>query len=174
MQASFFIFYHLHRLCKHHFLRFAICISYASILFCVLSFAASLRAKNLLVSGSQLACTCWNGRGGAYVLARTSAQRRFHTKNARMVRGDLTIDAPLAGRHGRAHRHRPYKTPSYFSMQSAHNQRPLRPRSYNTIHHLEMNKRPGNPYIILNGSCRETRITRPTYINVYTSAPMLF
>ena len=30
----------------------------------------------------------WNGRGGACVPARTSAQRRFHTKNTRIVCGD--------------------------------------------------------------------------------------
>ena len=115
MRAPFFTFCHLHKLCKHHFLRFAICISYASILFCVLSFVASLRAKNLLVSGSQLACTCWNGRGGAYVPARTSAQRRFHTKIylriTYHVRG-FNDGCALAGRHGRAHRHRPYQSPS--------------------------------------------------------------
>ena len=34
-----------------------------------------------------------------------------------MVRGDNDGCAP-AGRHGRAHRHRPYQTPSYFSTQS--------------------------------------------------------
>ena len=47
----------------------------------------------------------------------------------------------LAGRHGRAHRHRPYPSPSYFSVQSAHNRWPHLPRSYKTIHHLEMNER---------------------------------
>ena len=36
-----------------------------------------------------------NRRGGACVPARTSAQRRFHTKYTRMVRGILTMDAPL-------------------------------------------------------------------------------
>ena len=51
------------------------------------------------------------------------------------------VDAPLWGRHGWAHRHRPYQTPSCLSVQSAHNQQPLRPRSYKTIHHLEMNER---------------------------------
>ena len=47
----------------------------------------------------------------------------------------------LAGRHGRAHRRRPYPSPSCLSVQSTHNQQPLRPRSCNTIHHLEMNER---------------------------------
>ena len=32
--------------------------------------------------------------------ARTSAQRRFHTKNTRIVCGDLTTDAPLQGDTG--------------------------------------------------------------------------
>ena len=41
-----------------------------------------------------------NRRGGAYVPARTSAQRRFHTKNTRIVHGDLTMDAPLQGDTG--------------------------------------------------------------------------
>ena len=42
--------------------------------------AASLRAIIFLFSPSQNGGTCWNGRGGAYVPARTSAQRRFHPK----------------------------------------------------------------------------------------------
>ena len=48
--------------------------------FCVLSFAALLRALKFLFSLLQNGGTCWNGRGGACVPARTSAQRRFHTK----------------------------------------------------------------------------------------------
>ena len=50
--------------------------------------------------------------------ARTSAQRRFHTKNACIVRGNFNDGCALAGRRGRAHRHRPYQTPSYFSTRS--------------------------------------------------------
>ena len=42
--------------------------------------AASLRALKFLFSPLQNGDRCWNGRGGAYVPARTSAQRRFHTK----------------------------------------------------------------------------------------------
>ena len=53
-------------------------------------------------------------RGGACVPARTSAQRRFHAKNIRIVCGELNDGCALAGRHGRAHRHRPYQSPSYF------------------------------------------------------------
>ena len=48
--------------------------------FCISSFAALLRALKFLFSSLQNGDRCWNGRGGAYVPARTSAQRRFHTK----------------------------------------------------------------------------------------------
>ena len=51
-------------------------------------------------------------RGGACVPARTSAQRRFHTKNTRIVRGEFNDGCALVRRHGRAHRHRPYPSPS--------------------------------------------------------------
>ena len=88
----------------------------------------------------------WNGRGGACVPARTSAQRRFHTKIYLRItyhaRG-FNDGCALAGRHGRAHRHRPYPSPSCFSVQSTHNQQSLRPRSCKIIHHLEMNERQG-------------------------------
>ena len=57
-------------------------------------------------------------RGGACVPVRTSAQRRFHTKNIRIVCGELNDGCALVGRHGRAHRRRPYPSPSYFSTQS--------------------------------------------------------
>ena len=43
-----------------------------------------------------------NRRGGAYVPARTFAQRRFHTKNMRIVCGDFNDGCALVGRHGRA------------------------------------------------------------------------
>ena len=60
-----------------------------------------------------------NRRGGACVPARTFAQRRFHTKNMRIVCGDFNDGCALAGRHGRAHRHRPYQTPLYIRVQSS-------------------------------------------------------
>ena len=41
-----------------------------------------------------------NRRGGAYVPARTSAQRRFHTKNTCIVRWEWMMDAPLQGDTG--------------------------------------------------------------------------
>ena len=59
--------------------------------------------------------------------AQTSAQRRFHTKIYLRIthhaRG-FNDGCALAGRHGRAHRHRPYQTPSYFSTQSHTNKIP--------------------------------------------------
>ena len=43
--------------------------------------AALLRALKFLFSSLQNGDVCWNGRGGACVPARTSAQRRFHRQN---------------------------------------------------------------------------------------------
>ena len=82
--------------------------------FRISSFAALLRALKFLFSLLQNGGTCWNGRGGAYVPARTSAQRRFHRQNifTHHARG-FNDGCALAGRRGRAHRHRPYQTPSY-------------------------------------------------------------
>ena len=84
--------------------------------------AALLRALKFLFSPLWNDGVRWNGRGGACVPARTSAQRRFHTKIYLRIthhaRGFNDGCAP-AGRHGRAHRHRPYQTPSCFSVQSA-------------------------------------------------------
>ena len=128
LRALFFTFYR-HRAAREQYFR-------------VLSFAALLRALKFLFSSLQNDGTCWNGRGGACVPARTSTQRRFHRQNifTHHARGFNDVCA-LAGRHGRAHRHRPYPSPSYFSVQSAHNRWPHLPRSYKTIHHLEMNER---------------------------------
>ena len=87
------------------FLHFIVCSITASTKFFVFIFA-------------ERRCVLENGRGCACVPARTSAQRRFHTKNTRIVRGDLNDGCALAGRHGRAHRHRPYQTPSYLFAPS--------------------------------------------------------
>ena len=65
-----------------------------------------------------------NRRGGACVPARTSAQRRFHTKNRfvhHVLCAGMNDECALAGRHGRAHRHRPYQTPLYIRIQSSPN-----------------------------------------------------
>ena len=143
LRALFFAFQCLQRYCEHCFLRFIACSVTASIVFCVLSLAASLRALKFLFSPLRNGDKCWNGRGGACVPARTSAQRRFHTKIYLRItyhtRG-FNDGCALAGRHGRAHRHRPYQTPSCFSVQSAHSQRPHRPRSCKTIHCLEIDE----------------------------------
>ena len=48
-----------------------------------------------------------NRRGGVCVPARTSAQRRFHAKNTRIVCRDFNNGCALMGRHGRAHRPAP-------------------------------------------------------------------
>ena len=45
--------------------------------------------------------------------------------NTRIVRGVLNDGCALVGRHGRAHRHRPYPSPSYFSTQSYTNKRTI-------------------------------------------------
>ena len=131
-QAPNFLFCHLRKLRKRHFLHFAICGSSANAKFLVLPFAEAPQALKLLFSPLQNGDRCWNGRGGACVPARTSAQRRFHTQIYLRItyhaRG-FNDGCALAGRHGRAHRHRPYPSPSCFSVQSAHNQWPLRPRS---------------------------------------------
>ena len=59
-----------------------------------------MQALKLLFSSLRNGDRCWNGRGGACVPARTSAQRRFHTKDIRIMRGNLTMDAPLWGDTG--------------------------------------------------------------------------
>ena len=46
-------------------------------------------------------------------------------KNTRIVYGELNDGCALVGRHGRAHRHRPYPSPSYFSTQSYTNKRTI-------------------------------------------------
>ena len=137
LRALFFAFQRLQRYCEHCFLRFIACSVTASIVFCVLALAALLRALKFLFSPLQNGGTCWNGRGGACVPARTSAQRRFHTKNTRIVCGELNDKRAPAGRHGRAHRHRPYQSPSYFSTQSHTNKIPSMcnsPQTKSTIH----------------------------------------
>ena len=59
-----------------------------------------------------------NRRGGACVPDRTSAQRRFHTKKHTHCAREFNDGCALVGQHGRAPRHRPYPSPSYFSTQS--------------------------------------------------------
>ena len=75
-----------------------------AVLFLVIFFfrmlAVQLRAPNFLFSPLQNGDRCWNGRGGACVPARTSAQRRFHTKNTCIVRWEWMMDAPLQGDTG--------------------------------------------------------------------------
>ena len=105
-----------------------------------------------------------NRRGGACVPARTSAQRRFHTKIYLRIthhaRG-FNDGCALAGRHGRAHRHRPYPSPSYTFLHHSikrHHPSTCNPPMINghfsristkTIHHLEMNERTDAASIIM-------------------------
>ena len=69
------------------FLHFIVCSITASIKIFVFTFA-------------ERRCVLENGRGGACVPARTSAQRRFHTKNTCIVRWEWMMDAPLQGDTG--------------------------------------------------------------------------
>ena len=111
-----------------------------------------MQALKLLFSPLRNGDRCWNGRGGACVPARTSAQRRFHTKDIRIMRGNLTMDAPLWGDTGghtgtaptklhHTHLHHSIKRhhPSTCNPPIINGQ--YRPRSCKTIPHLEMNER---------------------------------
>ena len=138
-KVLFHFFERLQRSCEHCFSRFIVTARRGNDIFAVLSssrsaetislpfyrhraareqyfrvsvLAALLRALKFLFSPLQNGGTCWNGRGGACVPARTSAQRRFHTKYTRMMHGEFNDGCALTGRHGRAHRHRPYPSPS--------------------------------------------------------------
>ena len=62
-----------------------------------------MRPRRAARSGVHAQSTKRNRRGGACVPARTSAQRRFHTKNTCIVRGVFNDGCALAGRHGRRH-----------------------------------------------------------------------
>ena len=79
-QALKFLFCHLRKLRKRQIFCFAICGSSASIKFFVLSFAEAPQALKLLFLPLRNGDVRWNGRGGACVPARMSAQRRFHVK----------------------------------------------------------------------------------------------
>ena len=76
-----------------------------------------------------------NCRGGACVPARMSAQRRFHNKNTRIVRRDLTTDAPLwsdeGGHTGTAPTHLHHIFPRNPHKQNNH---------LHTIHPKETNR----------------------------------
>ena len=127
--------------CERQIFYFEPCSSTASAKFFVFTFAEAPQALNFLFSPLRNGDRCWNGRGGACVPARTSAQRRFHTKNTCIVRWEWMMDAPLQGDTGRHTGTAPTKL--HHTLQSAYNQRPLRPPSCKTIHHLEMNERQG-------------------------------
>ena len=118
LRALFFAFHRLQRYCEHCFLRFSACSVTASIVFCILSLAALLRALKFLFSPLQNGDMCWRMVGAAPMCPperpRSGVSIPKYIYASRIMREDLTMDAPLAGRHGRAHRHRPYQTSSCF------------------------------------------------------------
>ena len=90
MQAPFFAFCHLHRLCKHHFLRFAICIGYASVKTFIFTFAERRCAFGMV--GAAPVCPPERPRSGVSIPKYIYASRITHE--------DLTMDAPLQGDTG--------------------------------------------------------------------------
>ena len=75
---------------------FSICPALGKSQIYFLEFAQAEQASNFIFRG----LLKWNGRGGACVPARTSAQRRFHTKICLYImhyERHLTMDAPLRG-----------------------------------------------------------------------------
>ena len=112
--------------------------------FCISSFAALLRALKFLFSLLQNGGTCWNGRGGACVPARTSAQRRFHpkmmcchlqTRCFHPRKASLTMDAPsrgeLAGKQVRPLPHLTTTSATFLQNHSSfRNERKAEHRSY--------------------------------------------
>ena len=79
-------------------------------------------------------------RGGAYVPARTFAQRRFHTKNTHIVCEDRTTDAPLwddAGGHTGTAPTKLHQTTQY-AITSSHCtfDSPRQPHGVSLPHHI--------------------------------------
>ena len=62
-------------------------------------------------------------------------------KNTRIMRGEANDGCALVGRHGRAHRHRPYPSPSYFSTQPHTNKITIYAQSNQTKVFLHENTR---------------------------------
>ena len=80
--GTIFLPFYRHRAAREqYFCHFIVTARRGNNIFAISVLAASLRALKFLFSSLQNGGTCWNGRGGACVPARTSAQRRFHTKN---------------------------------------------------------------------------------------------
>ena len=75
----------MHRLCKHHFLRFAICIDYASIKTLVFTFAERRCVFGMV--GAVPVCPPERPRSGVSIPKYICASRIIHE--------DLTMDAPL-------------------------------------------------------------------------------
>ena len=172
LRALFFAFQRLQRYCEHCFLRFIACSVTASTVFCVLSLAALLRALFFAFHCLQRYCEhqifcfepcsltasikifvfifaerrCVFGMVGVVPVCpperlRSGVSIPKYICASRIMNEDLTMDAPLQGDTGRHTGTAPTKL--HHTLQSAHNQRPLRPHSCKTIHHLEMNERQG-------------------------------
>ena len=156
MQAPFFAFCYLHKLCKRHFLHFAICISYASVKTFIFIFAERRYVFGMV--GAVPACPPERPRSGVSIPKYIYASRIMHE--------DLTMDAPLQGDTGGHTGTAPTKL--HHALQSAHNQRPHRPRSYNTTHHLEMNERQNKEVSTSLLECRPPNL--PRTITVDTEA----
>ena len=73
-----------------------------------------------------------NRRGGARPNARAAAFP--YQKYTHCARGMNDECAP-AGRHGRAHRHRPYQTPLYIRVQSSQTISTTQTKRVNNLHH---------------------------------------
>ena len=144
LRALFFPFQRLQRYCEHCFLLFIVCSVTASTVFRISALAALLRALKFLFSSLQNGGTCWNGRGGACVPARTSAQRRFHpkmmcchlqTRCFHPRKASLTMDAPsrgeLAGKQVRPLPHLTTTSATFLQNHSSfRNERKAEHRSY--------------------------------------------
>ena len=116
-------------------------------------------------------------RGGACVPARTFAQRRFHTKNTRIVCGELNDGCALVWRHGRAHRRRPYQSPSYFSTQSHTNKITIYTQSTQTKSNIQT-RRVYNPPTHRGRKCiahsRPHSLKQVVYANWHRDDALLF
>ena len=90
MQAPFFMFCYLHRLCKRHFLCFAICIGYASVKTFIFTFAERRCVFGMV--GAVPVCPPERPHSGVSIPRYICASRIMHE--------GLTMDAPSQGDTG--------------------------------------------------------------------------
>ena len=103
LRALFFAFYPLQRYCEHCFLRFSACSVTASIKTFIFTFAERRCAFGMV--GAAPMCPPERPRSGVSI-------NKIYLRITHHARG-FNDGCALAGRHGRAHRHRPYPSPSY-------------------------------------------------------------